>query len=1037
MQGDPKKTMWLVDFSLNQPVLANLTFVILMIVGLHAMFNLPRDINPDVSFETAIIYTIYPGATPEDIEKLVTIPIEDAIRNVKDLSRVISTSQENISEVVVEFTTGADIKESVRDLQDEVDKISDLPEEAEDPLIFELDTSGMPVISVILYSAVIPENVMKDIVEDLQDKLEDIPGVSSITLGGIREREIRVRVDRASLERYHISLGQVAEAIALRNRDFPAGRIELDREEFLVRTIGEFRTTGEIAETIVLASSAGNAVRVRDVATVIDTFDDPATYSRFNSQPGVGLSVLKEKDADTHTVVRATRETVREHLSTIPNPPKVSFINDMTILIDDSLGVLKNNALIGLGFVILSLMYFIGFRNALLAGLGIPFTFLVTFAVMRWMGISLNGITVFSLVLVLGIVVDDAIIIIENIYRYLEKGLKPKEAARYAGEVATPVISSVTTTMAVFIPMMMMVGIVGEFLSYIPKIIIVTLAASLVEALFILPSHVSDFGKPMKRPPLGDRAIRWSQRRYKKLIFTFLRNRGIVISTIVVLAVVSAFMIPFLGIDMFADEEFSQFSVILKAPEGTSLTQMSNIVASVEKSALMLPDEEVTGVLGWTGIIYGDYGVSTGSNKGQVMVDLVEKEDRDRTLDEIIEDLRGRVGSVPGISSIEYKTLEGGPPVGEPVAVQVKGKSLKDVDPLVEEIKEILGSIPGVKDIRDDYEPGKNQLSIRIDPDRAARYGLTAAGIGAEVRAANEGIISSIYRDGDEEVDIVVRFAEADRDSPAAIGSMKILSSTGAMVPLKNVSQISYGLGPSNVYRRDFERTVRITADVDTETTTSAKANQDFTPYIKGLLAKHPGFKIEQGGEYEKTQESFASLSRAFVIALLLVYMILGVQFQSFSQPLVIMLTVPFAFIGVISGLLINGHPFSLVAFVAVVALAGIVVNDSLILVDFINKKRESGISLYRAIVQSGIVRMRPVMMTSLTTILGLLPMSLSLGGASVVWKPMADSIIWGLVFSTVLTLLVIPVAYSYLAEWTLRWNRERFGMDREGSVNI
>ena len=873
------------------------------------------------------------------------------------------------------------------------------------------------------------EGVMKGIGEDLQDKLEDIPGVSSITLGGIREREIRVRVDRASLERYHISLGQVAEAIALRNRDFPAGRIELDREEFLVRTIGEFRTTGEIAETIVLASSAGNAVRVRDVATVIDTFDDPATYSRFNGQPGVGLSVLKEKDADTHTVVRATRETVREHLSTIPNPPKVSFINDMTILIDDSLGVLKNNALIGLGFVILSLMYFIGFRNALLAGLGIPFTFLVTFAVMRWMGISLNGITVFSLVLVLGIVVDDAIIIIENIYRYLEKGLKPKEAARYAGEVATPVISSVTTTMAVFIPMMMMVGIVGEFLSYIPKIIIVTLAASLVEALFILPSHVSDFGKPMKRPPLGDRAIRWSQRRYKKLIFTFLRNRGIVISTIVVLAVVSAFMIPFLGVDMFADEEFSQFSVILKAPEGTSLTQMSNIVASVEKSALMLPDEEVTGVLGWTGIIYGDYGVSTGSNKGQVMVDLVEKEDRDRTLDEIIEDLRGRVGSVPGISSIEYKTLEGGPPVGEPVAVQVKGKSLKDVDPLVEEIKEILGSIPGVKDIRDDYEPGKNQLSIRIDPDRAARYGLTAAGIGAEVRAANEGIISSIYRDGDEEVDIVVRFAEADRDSPAAIGSMKILSSTGAMVPLKNVSQISYGLGPSNVYRRDFERTVRITADVDTETTTSAKANQDFTPYIKGLLAKHPGFKIEQGGEYEKTQESFASLSRAFVIALLLVYMILGVQFQSFSQPLVIMLTVPFAFIGVISGLLINGHPFSLVAFVAVVALAGIVVNDSLILVDFINKKRESGISLYRAIVQSGIVRMRPVMMTSLTTILGLLPMSLSLGGASVVWKPMADSIIWGLVFSTVLTLLIIPVAYSYLAQWTLRWNRERFRM--------
>ena len=1030
MKSDPKKSMWLVEFSLSQPVLANLTFIILMIIGLHALFNLPRDINPDVSFETAIIYTVYPGATPEDVEKLVTIPIEDAIKNIKDLNRVISTSQENISNVVVEFTTGADIKERVRDLQDDVDKVKDLPEEAEDPVIFELDTSGWPVVSVVLYSASHPEGFMKEITEDIQDKLEDIPGVSSVNLAGIREREIQVSAQRAKMERYNLSLGHLAAAISTRNQDFPAGKIEMDREEFLVRTVGEYRDVKEIAETIIRTNGPGDVVRVRDVATVKDTFEDPTTYSRFNGKPGMGLSVLKEKDADTHAVVRATRETVHEYLSTVSTPPEVSFINDMTVLIDDSLGVLQNNALIGLVLVILSLMFFIGLRNSILAGVGIPFCFLLTFAVMRWMGYTLNGITVFSLVLVLGTVVDDAIIIIENIYRYMESGLTPKEAAHYAGEVATPVISSVTTTMAVFVPMMMMVGIVGEFLSYIPKIVIVTLLASLIEALFILPSHVSDFGKPMRKHPPGDRVIRWLQKRYRRLIFSFLRNRGIVIVTVLVFAIVGAFMIPYLGVDMFEDEEFSQFSVRLKAPEGTSLTVMAQIVSSVEKSALTLPDEEVTGVLGWTGIIYGEYGVETGSHVGEVTVDLVEKEDRERSLDEIIEDLRTRVGTVPGIRSIEYHTLEGGPPVGEAVSIQVKGKTLEGVDPLVDEIKGILKNIPGVKDIRDDYSPGKNQLSIRVNPERAARYGLTAAAIGAEIRASNEGIIASVFRDGDEEVDIVVRHEGKDRSSPAAIGSLRIVSPSGDLIPLGNVSDISYGPGPSNIYRRDFERTVRVTADVDTDIITSARANQAFTPSIQSLLAKHPGFKIEQGGEYEKTRESFASLTRAFIIALLLVYMILGVQFQSFSQPLVIMLTVPFAFIGVISGLLINGHSFSLVAFVAVVALAGIVVNDSLILVDFINKKRESGISLYRAIVRSGIVRMRPVMMTSLTTIFGLLPMSFSLGGASVVWKPMADSIIWGLVFSTMLTLLVIPVAYSYLAEWTLKWNKERFGGD-------
>jgi len=928
----------------------------------------------------------------------------------------------------VEFTTGADIKERVRDLQDEVDKVNDLPEDAEDPLVFELDTSGWPAISVVLYSSTLPEGIMKGITEDIQDKLEDIPGVSSVNLAGIREREIQVKVDRARLERYHISLGQIAEAISSRNRDYPAGKIEMEREEFLVRTVGEYRDVREISETILRTNGPGDVVRVGDVATVEDSFEDPRTYSRFNGKPGMGLSVLKEKDADTHAVVRATRETVREFLSTFPTPPEVSFINDMTVLIDDSLGVLQNNALIGLVLVILSLMFFIGLRNSILAGMGIPFCFLLTFAVMRWLGYTLNGITVFSLVLVLGIVVDDAIIIIENIYRYMERGLKPRDAARYAGEVATPVISSVTTTMAVFAPMMMMVGIVGEFLSYIPKIVIVTLAASLIEALFILPSHVSDFGKPMRRNPPGDWIIRWLQKRYRRLIFFFLRNRGIVIATVLALAIVGVCLIPYLGVDMFADEEFSQFSVRLKAPEGTSLSEMAKIVTSVEKSALTLPEEEVTGVLGWTGIIYGEYGVVTGSHVGEVTVDVVEKEDRKRSLDEIIDDLRTRVGTVPGIRSIEYHTLEGGPPVGEPVSIQVKGKTLNGVEPLVDEVKGILENIPGVMDIRDDHSPGKNQLSIRVDPERAARYGLTAAAIGAEIRASNEGIVSSVFRDGDEEVDIVVRHAGTDRDSPAALGSLRIVSPSGDLIPLGNVSDMSYGPGPSNIYRRDFERTVRITADVDTDVTTSAKANQAFSPFTKGLLAKHPGFKIEQGGEYEKTQESFASLTRAFIIALLLVYMILGVQFQSFSQPLVIMLTVPFAFIGVISGLLINGHTFSLVAFVAVVALAGIVVNDSLILVDFINKRRESGVSLYRAIVRSGIVRMRPVMMTSLTTILGLLPMSFSLGGASVVWKPMADSIIWGLVFSTMLTLLVIPVAYSYLAEWTEKWNRERFG---------
>ena len=678
--------------------------------------------------------------------------------------------------------------------------------------------------------------------------------------------------------------------------------------------------------------------------------------------------------------------------------------------------------------VILTLMVFVGLRNSILAGLGIPFSFLATFAVMKWLGMSINGISIFALVLVLGIVVDDAIIVIENIYRHLERGLSPMEAARHAGEVAAPVIASVTSTMAAFLPMLIMTGIIGSFLSVIPKIVTIALAASLLEVLFILPSHIADFGRARKRPPLGDPVFRLLLRIYRRVILLALGNRAIVLGVVGALAVVGVMLIPYLGLDMFADEDIPQFSVRLEAPEGTPLAGMTAILSQIEARALELPESEVKAVVGRTGVIYTEYETIRGTNVGEVVVEVVRKEERERSVDDIIADLRRRVGTISGIRSVEFHKLEGGPPEGAPIAVQIKGRTLDGVKPLVEEVKRILAAMPGVMDIKDNLNPGKDILTVRVNPDRAAAYGLSPLQIGAEVRAANDGVVASVFRDGDEEVDIVIKLEAADRNSAAALRSLKLATSAGDMVPLENVADVILLPGPAKVRHRDFERAVSVTADLDEEVTSSVKANQAFAAEMPGLLARFPGFTIELGGEYEKTQESFDSLFRAFLIAMLVIYTILGIQFQSFLQPLVIMCTVPFAFIGVITGLLVNGFPFSLVSMVAVVALAGIVVNDSLVLVDFINKSRAAGISLYRSIVRAGMVRMRPVIMTSLTTIVGLLPMSLAIGGESPIWEPLATSIIWGLLFSTLLTLFVIPVAYSLLAEWTGRWKIERFG---------
>ncbi len=861
----PIRTNWIVEFSISQPVLANLVFIIIMVVGLAALFDLPRDLQPDVSYETALIITAYPGATPEDVEKLVTTPLEDEIRDVKDISRVLSRSEENASVIVVEFEADTPIKERVRDLRDEVDKVKDLPEEAEDPLVLELDTSGIPMVAVVLSTDTIPERDLKEIAENLQDDLEEIAGVSSVYVEGVREREIWVNVDRSRLERHRLSLTAVAEAVIRRNRDLPAGTIALGRREALVRTVGEYESTADIPGTVLRSYRPGDTVRLRDVATVEDTFEDPVTESRLNGLPAVSLSILKEKNADAHAVVRAVRRITTERMALIPSPPRVDFVSDMTILIDQSLGVLWNNALIGLVLVILTLMVFIGLRNAVLAGLGIPFSFLATFAVMKWLGMSINGISIFALVLVLGIVVDDAIIVIENIYRHLERGLSPMEAARHAGEVAAPVIASVTSTMAAFLPMLIMTGIIGSFLSVIPKIVTIALAASLLEVLFILPSHIADFGRARKRPPLGDPVFRLLLRIYRRVILLALGNRAIVLGVVGALAVVGVMLIPYLGLDMFADEDIPQFSVRLEAPEGTPLAGMTAILSQIETRALELPENEVKAVVGRTGVIYTEYETIRGTNVGEVVVEVVRKEERERSVDDIIADLRERVGTISGIRSVEFHKLEGGPPEGAPIAVQIKGRTLDGVKPLVEEVKRILAAMPGVMDIKDNLNPGKDILTVRVNPDRAAAYGLSPLQIGAEVRAANDGVVASVFRDGDEEIDIVVKLEAADRNSAAALRSLKLATSAGDMVPLENVADVTLLPGPAKVRHRDFERAVSVTADLDEEVTSSVRANQAFAAEMPDLLARFPGFTIELGGEYEKTQESFDSLFRAFL----------------------------------------------------------------------------------------------------------------------------------------------------------------------------
>lgn len=1015
-------------FFVKQPVFVNLLFILALVAGVLTYFELPVELNPDVSFETAAVVTVWQGASPEEVEDLVTIPIEDEIKDLDGVNRVISISAENRSAIVVEYESNIkDFKGTVRDLRDAVDEVDELPEEADTPLVLEFGTSSQyPVITLVLSSIDMPELEMKELAEDIEDELEEVHGVSSVSIAGIREREIWVEVSPEKLYGYGLSIYDVVDALRLANLDLSAGKIKTSGKEYLVRTLGQFEALRDIESVVLKASSEGQHVLINDVSEVRDTFEEEQTRSRLNGKPAVSLSILKEKGGNAFDIVREARRIVAENVGRTPYTIETACINDSTVLINKTVRRLKNNAFFGLSLVLVTLYLFVGFRNALFAAVGIPFSFLLTFVLMHAAGITINTISLFSLVLVLGIVVDDAIVMIENMYRHIENGSSTAEAAiSGANQVAMPVVASILTTVAAFFPLLLMVGIIGNFLTTIPLVVSFALLSSLFEALVILPSHVADFGKVGRDPLVGERAFNFMKGIYGKIVAKVLRFRYLFVLVILLLAGLGGYLAFFvLERDLFADEEISQFSCRIHTAVGNRLDQTDQIISRIEKMAMELPKSEVTAVLSRTGIIIGDYMVERGTHLGEVMVDLVEEEERDRMSDDIIAELRSRVEKISGIISVEFAKVETGPPVGAPVAVQVKGKDYTVLESAAEEIKGILSALPGVKDIRDDLELGKREIRIHIDNEKAALYGLTNSQIARAVKGAFEGLEATTFRIGGEEVDVIAKFQETGRRGIADFERIKLRTPRGDLIPFYNMADVRLERGYAHMIRRDFDRAVMVNANIDSSMTKSTTVNKIIENKIPELEARHPGSKITLGGEYEKTEESFSSLTRSFIIAIILIYVILGTQFQSFSQPLVIMLTVPFAFIGVVLGLLIMGYPFSLVAFVGVVALAGIVVNDSLVLIDFINKSRRKGTPRWRAIIESGKVRMRPILLTTITTVLGLLPMGIGLGGKSRVWGPMANTIIWGLSFATVLTLFFIPAFYAImddLVTWLLK----------------
>ncbi|MBE7557815.1 efflux RND transporter permease subunit [bacterium] len=914
----------------------------------------------------------------------------------------------------------------VLDLSAEVDKVIDLPEEAEKPSVLGMDTDMEPVGQIALFSD-LPERLRKQLAEELQEALEAIPGVGKAEIFGDREREVWIEVDPERLKAYRLPLGHLIAAVRGRNRNVTGGDVSFGREEMLVRTLGEPGNARELGRIVLSRSPQGGLVRLADVAEVRETYEDPKTRVRLDGHPALMLNLMRKKGADVVHIMRGVDAVAADFNRRMAGKAEIAVTFDSSRYIVEAINFLRNNALLGMMLVYLSLYLFMGARNAVFAFVGIPVSFLIAFAGMNALGISLNSVSLFALILVLGMVVDDAIIVLENIVRHLEMGMPPAEAAEAgAGEVALPVFTSATTTMAAFVPFYLTLGIMGQFIKEIPTVIIVTLCASLFECYLLLPSHVARHARP-HRPNRLQRGLLARLRIIHRAALTWsMRHPGRVMGGIALAFVLSLYAVlgGWIPIQMFGDSDaFPRFDVLVYMPPGSKLAETERVLEEVRGELLKLPEGSLERVATIAGYVNLEYVVMIGDSYGTATVLVSDAGRKAMRVSEIIARVRPGIEAIPGIRQVRFERLKEGPPAGKPVEIHVRGRQYADILVAVRRLKAFLATLPGVVDIADNFDAGKRELRLVVDEEKSRLCGLSGGEVADAVRAALDGYDASDFHDGYEALDVVVKLGRSFVGHPSDVERIPLITAAGEAVPLGEVVRVETARGVERYRHYDAKPAVNVTADlVGTELSVDA-VNGMVKAREPELLAGLAGCSLEYGGAYETNREVYESIGRSMIFALLLIYFILASLFKSYLQPFIIMMTLPFAFIGVVAGMFVSGSPISFPVLIGVVALAGVIVNDSLVLVEFANRKREAGMGLLRAAMEASRIRMRPILLTTVTTVFGLLPMSLGWGGQAEFWAPMANAIMWGLSFATVLTLVVVPILYIWVER---RFERRR-----------
>jgi len=1017
--------MNLAEFSVRHSVFGNMLTLFVLIGGLLMVIFLQRETFPDIDLDMVVVTTRYPNASPEEVENLVTNPLEDKIREVEDIEEFTSSSVEGISVIVVKIDPEARYKErAINEVQRKVDQVSDLPEEAEDPEVEAVQAQG-PIIRVAVAGPV-SEKTLRDYGDYLKDRFEQILGVSSVAKQGWRDQEFWVEVDLDRIAALEVALTDVARALAVQNVNRPGGKVDLGSRELVLRSIGEFDDEESIRRVVVRSNTDGNHVTVGDIATVTRTYEDDVVFTKVNGERAVVLGVKKKESGDTIDIADAVKALVTQEQARAPEGVRLSILDDESFYVKRRLNVLSSNGLAGMALVTATLLLFMNWRVALIVAIGIPFSFLAALMVMSFFGITINLITMFGLIIVLGMLVDDSIIVGENIYRHLEMGKDPQVAAvEGTAEVMAPVISTVLTTIAAFLPLVFAPDLIGQVLRWFPIVVSIALLSSLFEALFIMPCHVSDFvgklrvqgeGRGARSHPVMGRMMS----AYERAIRAVLKGRYLfLILTAVVFAGMVLFAVKKMRVDIFPADLIDIFLVRVTTPQGTTLERTETILGDVEQRLAHLPEDELQDIVSYVGAhldLEGSY-KAQGSSYASSVVYLTPQNSRARKTVTILDEMRERCRGIPDVDTIEFEMIEPGPPTGKPLEVRVRGPEYTNLLTIAGEIVTFLRGQEGVYDIQDDYEPGKDELHVSVDEAHAARLGLNMEAIAQTIWTAFQGLEATSIREGNDEVVIRVMLQEPYRDDLDTLENLMVPNQTGRLIPLGTVATFERRQGLPAVFHYDGDRVITVSAFFG-ENASSVAVNRALEQTFRDLPGRYPGYDLVRGGEWKETRKLLIFMYQAFGIAVLLIFVILAIEFDSLLQPIVVLAAIPLGLIGVVLALMLHHQPISMMAMMGMVGLAGVVVNDAIVLVAFINdKRRKLGMAMEEAIAQAGQKRLRPIFLTSVTTIVGLVPVIYGWGGYEPFVAPAAIVLAYGLLFATVLTLFVIPCIYYVSAD--------------------